>query len=1095
MGTVYIDSLQLEEGKSASRFNLVKNSDLTYTGTSTSVYGWIIGNGNITRTNITSAIAGSTAATDTLDNYVIKIVGNPNARAYAYQTYSVTGGEGDSFVFSGWARADSAPLGTNDNSSNERTFGLMLEFVSADDSDNDSVMVSFNPDTSTTNAWQYMAGSLVATKNYTAVRVYLLYDYNLNTAYFDGIQLYRESFGTSYTYDIYANLDKVKNVQGETTDYYYDENNDLRSVTLPNNTLYSYTYDQYHNLEWSMTPTGTVYTYVYDDYGNNIEAYVGTEANPEQIGVFSEYAHYGEYLVSVTDEIGNTTEYEYEFNKGRLLSVKYPNDTEDTKTHYIYDSRGRLESTYKSNGSGGVVEEENTYSSGMLSTLTHTGQSSSDNTDYTFAYNNLDLISSVKVGTRTLASYTYNNAYEKYLTSLTYGNGGKISYTYDDQGRTTSITYDSNSAPSFKYTYDQSGRLVRVEDLDANTVTTYKYDTTDRLLKYEVKDPNEKKLYAAEYTYNQLNNLSKLKETINGKLFASDYIYDSENRLAEVNVVNGLNSLTLKQKYNYDSLGRLNNIIALENSIPIVTTSLYYKAPNSGTGTTTTSVLSQWNNSYGGSTTSYYYKYDGNGNIIEISPDNSFTNNNGVRYSYDKLNQLIRVDDANSGETWTYTYDLGGNILSKSKYAYTRGTLGTALSTVTYGYGDSSWADLLTSYRGKTITYDAIGNPLDDGTWDYEWEHGRQLKSMEGASVKWTYTYDATGQRLTKSNGTLTYHYIYDGIQLKYLKITRNTTTVCEMYFEYGQTGLVAIQYMSSSLTDTYYAVTNAQGDVLGLVDGSGTAVVNYTYDAWGKLQTMTGSKASTVGTYNPIRYRGYIYDTETQLYYLNSRYYNPDMGRFINVDSYASTGDELLGSNMFAYCGNNPVNMMDPTGECFHHWKIWKKCENCLEEEAQTIKYDVPMYKQGDLSLCWAFCQTMMESYNTGTKLSQRKAKKRAKEIAQNYHGSTEKDEWNQGGWPSNLGNLVGNIESIDVLYDMLVNNGPVYAYYSDEDSAHIVIVTGVNKYSNIVYTNNPWGVRGVQSFEEFQKGFATKWYHTSNGISTSGAIIYEMN
>ena len=197
----------------------------------------------------------------------------------------------------------------------------------------------------------------------------------------------------------------------------------------------------------------------------------------------------------------------------------------------------------------------------------------------------------------------------------------------------------------------------------------------------------------------------------------------------------------------------------------------------------------------------------------------------------------------------------------------------------------------------------------------------------------------------------------------------------------------------------------------------------------------------------------------------------------------------------MFAYCGNNPVNMMDPTGECFHHWKIWKKCENCLEEEAQTIKYDVPMYKQGDLSLCWAFCQTMMESYNTGTKLSQRKAKKRAKEIAQNYHGSTEKDEWNQGGWPSNLGNLVGNIESIDVLYDMLVNNGPVYAYYSDEDSAHIVIVTGVNKYSNIVYTNNPWGVRGVQSFEEFQKGFATKWYHTSNGISTSGAIIYEMN
>ncbi len=226
---------------------------------------------------------------------------------------------------------------------------------------------------------------------------------------------------------------------------------------------------------------------------------------------------------------------------------------------------------------------------------------------------------------------------------------------------------------------------------------------------------------------------------------------------------------------------------------------------------------------------------------------------------------------------------------------------------------------MLTSYKGKTITYDAIGNPLDDGTWDYVWERGRQLKSMEGASVKWTYTYDANGQRLTKTNNTLTYHYIYDGIQLKYLKVTQksgqSTNTVCEMYFEYGQTGLMAIQYISSSLTDTYYVVTNAQGDVVALVDGNGTVVVNYTYDAWGKLQAMTGSKASTVGKYNPIRYRGYVYDTETQLYYLNTRYYNPDMGRFINADSLLSRGS-VLGSNMFAYCLNNPANMADTTGE-----------------------------------------------------------------------------------------------------------------------------------------------------------------------------------
>ena len=362
----------------------------------------------------------------------------------------------------------------------------------------------------------------------------------------------------------------------------------------------------------------------------------------------------------------------------------------------------------------------------------------------------------------------------------------------------------------------------------------------------------------------------------------------------------------------------------------MVSTSLAYKAPNNTHASrmlvTTSTVLSQWTNTYGGTTSRYYYEYDSNGNITEISPDSAFNDGDGVEFQYDSINQLTRVNDSITGETWTYTYDLGGNILSKKKYAYTRGSLGTALSTVAYGYTDSSWADLLTSYKGKAITYDAIGNPLDDGTWEYTWEKGRQLASMEGVSSGWEFTYDATGQRLTKTNGTLTYHYIYNDMQLMYMKVTQNTSTVCEMYFQYGQLGLMAIQYISSSLTDTYYVVTNAQGDVVALVDGNGTVVVNYTYDAWGKLQAMTGSKASTVGKYNPIRYRGYVYDTETQLYYLNTRYYNPDMGRFINADGYEYLdANAINGLNLYAYCSNNPINNHDSTGHAaLPNWAKW---------------------------------------------------------------------------------------------------------------------------------------------------------------------------
>ena len=101
-----------------------------------------------------------------------------------------------------------------------------------------------------------------------------------------------------------------------------------------------------------------------------------------------------------------------------------------------------------------------------------------------------------------------------------------------------------------------------------------------------------------------------------------------------------------------------------------------------------------------------------------------------------------------------------------------------------------------------------------------------------------------------------------------------------------------------------------------GLVTTSGMRVVTYTYDAWGSPLSTTGSLASTLGEQNPLRYRGYVYDTETGLYYLQSRYYNPAWGRFINADGYASTGQGIIGNNMFAYCGNNPVIRHDPTGQ-----------------------------------------------------------------------------------------------------------------------------------------------------------------------------------
>ena len=113
----------------------------------------------------------------------------------------------------------------------------------------------------------------------------------------------------------------------------------------------------------------------------------------------------------------------------------------------------------------------------------------------------------------------------------------------------------------------------------------------------------------------------------------------------------------------------------------------------------------------------------------------------------------------------------------------------------------------------------------------------------------------------------------------------------------------------------TYYYATNLQGDIVAILNSAGAKVVTYTYDAWGNILSIGGTLANTLGVHNPLRYRGYVYDTEIGLYYLQSRYYDPELGRFINADALVATGQGLLGNNMFAYCGNNPVNCADPSG------------------------------------------------------------------------------------------------------------------------------------------------------------------------------------
>ena len=302
---------------------------------------------------------------------------------------------------------------------------------------------------------------------------------------------------------------------------------------------------------------------------------------------------------------------------------------------------------------------------------------------------------------------------------------------------------------------------------------------------------------------------------------------------------------------------------------------------------------------------------------------------------YDAANQLIRENlyygTGNSNNaTITYQYDSWGNLLNKKIYAYTTGTLGAVQETVTYTYGNSSWQDQLTSYNGQSITYDASGNPTNYLGAVLAWE-GQRLKSYTPASTgsgrvnAYTYNYDENGIRTRKTVGNTVTDYYYNGsLLIGIVQTTTNSdgsTETSMQRFSYDADGkVVGVNYNGTY----YYYLRNAQGDIVKLIDKTGSTVVEYTYDTWGKLLSTTGSLAATFGAEQPFRYRGYVYDEETGFYYLQSRYYNPEVGRFISADVYLSTGQGVLGHNSYAYCLNNPVNMTDESGQ----WSLpnWAK-------------------------------------------------------------------------------------------------------------------------------------------------------------------------
>ena len=402
----------------------------------------------------------------------------------------------------------------------------------------------------------------------------------------------------------------------------------------------------------------------------------------------------------------------------------------------------------------------------------------------------------------------------------------------------------------------------------------------------------------------------------------------------------------IRTDYEYDDFLRVTGMSRTSGSFSQNISYTYYSQNNNTTG-----LISGYTSTVNGNQSSFIYAYDSKGNITKIvDPNNDVTT-----YTYDDLGQLL--SEVKGNVTKTYTYDNAGNITSITTRTERQpldpdpgfkpiikaaGTVPTVITTTkTLSYSDSQWGDLLTSFDGHTITYDEIGNPLSyyNGTdYTFTW-HGRRLVGAVSGSKTMSFAYNDEGIRTSKTvNGVTTTYYVNGG---QIVAESNDSRTIVYIYDVFGDPigMLYRTPYYAEGAWDVFWYEKNLQGDIIAVYNASGTKVATYTYsDAWGNhFVSYSNGGGSTGAQYNPFRYRGYYYDSDLGMYYLQSRYYDAKICRFISADSYISTGQGMIGFNMFAYCNNNPVNYIDPYGNSLIEW--WKEILSQLTEFWQFLK------------------------------------------------------------------------------------------------------------------------------------------------------------
>ncbi len=715
-----------------------------------------------------------------------------------------------------------------------------------------------------------------------AENTYYTYDSNGNVV--------RQQTGKTYTYSVYNDIGEVV-LTASLKDGYSGEIPEIYNSDLTCFDTVNYTYDNGMLTKTVDSKSTETVTYLYNDYGNAIKtSTVKTENDSTTLGTTdSTYDLFGNVLTTVSGD--KTSSYIYD-NAGRTLLAN--DNGECTRT--VYDNKGRTvreigPEDYDSAKDG--LPENNTYSdtkagktfvyaangtltreSNRLGKITKyyyndIGSKIREEFDiYKFYYLNHGELYQVKVAGVTTVTYSYDNEFR--LLSESYANDDVIRYSYNSNGDVIAQYKNDNSKPYVTYTYNEDNNLT--QKVNNDTGLKYVYGENDKVEVYRISDNTLVQSYVEAKTEADEENGIEAKTDVTESHFGNSISYTTKNKSVEY--TNGGNTVS----YSYTVTGA-------DDNEKINASTVKYN---------------------GNSVLSSSYTYDNKGNVLT----KSYGENTTVTNTYDSKDRITSTSFA--GKSVNYTYDSNGQLLSANDDTYTYDSRGNITSktvgdTVTnFTYANTGWKDLLISVDDTELEYDANGNVILYGDREFTWTYGRSLASVLDGMDEYTYTYDENGIRTSKTvDGVTTYYNTKDGV------ILSQTDGENTWYFQYDTSG-TPLGFVFNGTQ--YFYITNQMNDVLAITDTNGDIVGNYEYDAWGKVLTADTDLAKQ----NPLRYRGYYYDNETGYYYLQSRYYDSSICRFINADEYQisqNSKEDIIGLNIFVYCANNSVNHYDFDG------------------------------------------------------------------------------------------------------------------------------------------------------------------------------------